>query len=441
MRDMKKLWSLVGAGLASLTLGLGGCEDNYSASLRYGVRNDPVPMVPGGQLGDERDDPDRPGQLPLMLVSGILNPKNPYHAKVDKITNSELLRDPTKLSPEDRDKIATTLEELFGTPASPRVRGYDSEANKVIDLGDAEQKALQLDQKQLEKGVRLYRIHCVHCHGVPGDGRGPTAQWVNPHPRDFRQGLFKFQSVDQTKSGMAGSPPRREDLLRTITYGLEGSAMPAFTLLTDDERQSLVSYVIHLSLRGRAEYDTIKGAFDWDRTKQTLKFNGDITLEQYVGAMHALNVPRWLESQKPSSKIEVAAFPFDENDMAEMKKSVERGLQMFKGIANPGADKDMEKFAKATNCVSCHKDFGRQAMFRWDDWGTLVKPNNLTNGTYRAGRRPVDFYYRIHSGINGSGMAAFGAAGLPPERIWDLVNFVRTMPYPGMRQTFGIVVQ
>src|SRR5215472_19025967 len=85
----------------------------------------------------------------------------------------------------------------------------------------------------------------------------------------------------------------------------------------------------------------------------------------------------------------------------------------------------------SASCVSCHKDFGRQATFRFDDWGTLVRPADLTRGVYRGGGRPVDIYYRIHSGINGSGMISQGK-NLNPEQIWDVVNFVRALPYPEM---------
>ena len=66
---------------------------------------------------------------------------------------------------------------------------------------------------------------------------------------------------------------------------------------------------------------------------------------------------------------------------------------------------------------------------RWDAWGTLVRPNNLTNGIYRGGRRNVDLYYRIHSGINGAGMIAFGTfEAKDPRLVWDLVNWWRSMP-------------
>jgi mono/diheme cytochrome c family protein len=439
--DMKKTLCVLIVAIA----GLGGCEQAYSPALRYQVRKDPVVMVPGGQLADERIDPDRPGQLPLLTVSGIFDPRNPLFAKREDIENKEKLRDPTTMPAADRQKLESTLEELFGTPAHPKVRNYDDATKKVVDLTPEAQQTLKLDAATLEKGSGLYRIHCVHCHGVPGDGRGPTAQWVNPHPRDFRQGLFKFQSVDQTKQGMAGSPPRRADLLHTLEYGLEGSAMPAFTLLTNAERETLVSYVIHLSLRGHAEYETIRGAFDRDNKTNTLAVRPTEEgppedLAAYLGFMQARNVGRWLESQKPANAIHVPPYPYDIGNIEELRKSAERGQQMFIGKANPDAGADLQKWVKAANCVSCHTTYGRQSTFRWDDWATLAKPNNLTVGVYRGGRRPIDFYYRIHSGINGSGMANFGSS-LPPQAIWDLVNFVRTLPYPAMRPELALNIQ
>src|SRR5262249_49568737 len=135
-----------------------------------------------------------------------------------------------------------TLVSFFGSPRNPKVKDAPS--------------SLGLDSEKLAAGSKLYRVHCLHCHGVNGDGRGVTARWVNPHPRDFRQGLFKFQSVDQVAGTL---PPRREDLKRTLLNGIEGTAMPAFNLLDSKDIDALVSYVMHLSIRGKVEYDTVRG--------------------------------------------------------------------------------------------------------------------------------------------------------------------------------------
>src|SRR5205085_2022380 len=107
---------------------------------------------------------------------------------------------------------------------------------------------LKLDRKTLEKGSAIFRKQCLHCHGLPGDGRGPTGPWVNPHPRDFRQGFFKFASTDP-----AIGKPRREDIRRTLLNGIDGTSMPSFHLLPADDLENLISYVIHLSIRGEAE--------------------------------------------------------------------------------------------------------------------------------------------------------------------------------------------
>ncbi|MCZ2111375.1 MAG: hypothetical protein LC118_17700 [Dehalococcoidia bacterium] len=62
-----------------------------------------------------------------------------------------------------------------------------------------------------------------------------------------------------------------------------------------------------------------------------------------------------------------------------------------------------------------------------DDWGMPLRPANLNRGVYKGGRRPIDLYWRIAKGINGSKMPAHFPT-LEPERIWDLVNFILALP-------------
>jgi mono/diheme cytochrome c family protein len=91
----------------------------------------------------------------------------------------------------------------------------------------------------------------------------------------------------------------------------------------------------------------------------------------------------------------------------------------------------------AAGCIGCHKDYGRQSVLFYDSWGTIGRPTDLTTGVYRGGRRPIDFYWRIDSGVNGSNMPTFGKL-LKANEIWDLVNFVQVLPFPKMRQQYGI---
>jgi mono/diheme cytochrome c family protein len=369
-------------------LALSGCQNEYDADLKYPPRTDPIVS---SSLGTVPTHIDKPGDFPNILVN--LNEEDQK-----KILN------PESLKPEARQQLQTLLDENFGTPAAP----------KVAHLEDAEREQLKLDQDTLAQGSKLYRLHCLHCHGLTGNGRGPTAPWVNPHPRDYRQGLFKFTST----TGGNARKPRRADLHRTLREGLEGTSMPAFSLLTASEIEALVSYVIHLSLRGEVEFSLMQGLLKDTIAAADLKDSFD----DYFGTIK----DRWLASAKaaitPDSTI-AANVKFPPSD--KQKQAVLHGWELFKSTKDAG-------------CIGCHQDYGRQGNYFFDAWGTIGRPADLTTGIYRGGRRPIDFFYRIHSGVNGSNMPAFGELLKDQEDIWDLISFLEVLPYPKMREQFGI---
>src|SRR5262249_58174589 len=70
-----------------------------------------------------------------------------------------------------------------------------------------------------------------------------------------------------------------------------------------------------------------------------------------------------------------------------------------------------------------------------DDWGHAQKPRDLTRGIYRGGRRPIDIFRRVHEGIPGTQMAGF-ANVLSHEEIWDVVNFVLSLPFDGEESAY-----
>jgi len=418
----------------TLSILLGGCtSDTYSDAIRYLVRTDPL-VMDAENLGPERPEPDRPGQLPLMSAKDLLELPNPFYQNLADAEKANLvktgkLRDPNLLTAVDRKNLQANLDQFFGSrPNRPRP-GVDSEAIRK----------LRLDEQTLAKGSALYRVQCLHCHGVTGNGRGPTSRWVNPHPRDYRQGLFKFQSIDQ----VAGiRKPSRDDLMRTLVRGVEGTSMPSFGLLNHEDLELLVSYVIHLSIRGETEFQTLKNAYDYKVEANALVPRSSSepldTIESFVAKLGK----DWVDAQDKAIVIE----PKDD-DPKSRAESVHRGHALFMAEdalltkAFPAAKAADLNNLKGASCVKCHKDFGRQANFKFDSWGTLVRAANLTTGNYRGGSRPVDLYFRVHSGINGSGMVAFGSI-LKSEQIWDVVNFVRLLPYPEMlRKEFGINIR
>jgi mono/diheme cytochrome c family protein len=382
---------------------LPGCDETYNEDMVYTKRSDPVILDPSrlNAAFAESPDPDRPGQLPLFRMANFDNPHNPFYPDKNKLL--PLYADATKLTGPERDVLDQILNERFGKPAAPKV-----------DIKPAEQVAdLKLDEATLKEGSKLYRLHCLQCHGLNGDGRGPTSKWVNPHPRDYRAGLFKFQSVDQVADART-LKPRRDDLFRTLHQGVEGTSMPSFNMLPDHELHALVSYVIHLSIRGEAELEGLRRIARGDADLKVWL----IGTRRKEGTLTKI-LAEWHFSQAPDKAIKPGPYkpPATEEEKAE---SIKKGLALYQA-----------------NCGACHQDYGRQAFFKMDEWGTLLKPQNLTTGVYRGGRRPIDLYWRIHSGINGSGMARQGGI-MDSDAIWNVVNFLQVLPYPAMRSKYGI---
>lgn len=382
------------AAVLFVSLALSGCGDSYPADMVYGVRTDLLVL-------------DRPQKAPASFgVPGkwpILEPAfseaNGYKWKV---------ANPKDLTVEQRSRFDKVLTELFGTPAAPKVAPSESVDEEAITR-------LGLTPDTLAAGSKLYRRHCLHCHGLTGDGHGPTAAWVNPHPRDYRQGVFKFTSSGQQTGRRK---PRREDLLRVLHQGIEGTSMPSFGLLPEDELQKLVSYVIHLSIRGQTEFNTMRLVLSSDEKMSPEEVAGELR-----GSFSDI-VSQWLEAegstitpQTPPRVVPANARTPEERK--EVEERIARGYQLFTGGV-PGT----------TSCISCHIDYGRRPNLLWDDWGTVVRPADLTAGIYRGGRRPIDLFWRVHSGVNGAGMPA--VKDIPENDLWDIVNFVLALPYPKM---------
>jgi mono/diheme cytochrome c family protein len=298
--------------------------------------------------------------------------------------------DPSSVPAPLRDELNAFLTRTFGTPADPAIVG-DDEANTLA-------ARLGLSPENLAAGSKLFRSRCQECHGAAGDGRGPTAPWLTPHPRDFRPGAFKFTST--------GKKPTRTDLFRTLTNGLPGTPMPAWNMRTEEERHRLIDYVTFLSVRGRTEFGVLR----------TLLLHGEEGLEDDVAGEAARALKAELRAWANAEHAVIPAAPPESADGSpEQAESVRRGHALFLD-------------AKGGACATCHTNYGRDAKLQYDVWGTLVKPADLTTVKRKGGDGPADLYRRIRGGIHPSNMPA--PAALTDDQVWDLVQFLRALPYP-----------
>lgn len=303
----------------------------------------------------------------------------------------------------------------------------------------------------LVRGRHLYAEHCQHCHGMSGDGDGPTAQYLNPRPRDYRKGIFKYTLTQ------ASERASRDDLKRIIHEGMPGTYMPSFKLLSPEEMNSVVEYVLWLSMRGEAEYQLVKylmtdyskvavaerveaglkekqsGAEDYETYDKIAKEFYELAndpeelLYEFDNAINMM-VSRWQSAQSPSALV-VPQEKWVGNDPA----SVERGrkwylsadLNCFACHGEAGFGDGPQQFA-ITKDLETGKDNPKPGLY--DTWGNPNPPRNLHTGIYRGGRRPIDLYARIHAGIKGTPMPAFGTK-LKDQDIWDIVNFLYSVRF------------
>ncbi len=281
------------------------------------------------------------------------------------------------------------LKDVFGTPAAPTVAAEPDAAGR-----------LGLSADGLAEGGKLFRRHCLQCHNLAGDGRGPSAFGSTPYPRDFRRGVFKFTTTGAPK-------PRHADILHLLPDGIKGTTMPAFGLLHEGERELLARYVVYLSARGQVEFETLVAAAEPGATIDPPAFA--------AGRLKAV-LKEWQDAADAPPPAGVAPEPADGDPGSPAHaEAVRRGHALFT--------------AKAENaCVTCHEGYGQTAVLRYDVWGTAVKPANLLANSLKGGSRSEDVFARIRGGIPAVGMPA--RPELDARQVWDLVRFVKSLPFP-----------
>ena len=342
-----------------------------------------------------------------------------------------------EISDEQEENVSEILEAAFGTPDAPKIPGVEGAA-ALLDQGFLDMAAGPVGRLEDGSPRGLYRQHCAHCHGVTGDGMGPTSEFLKPYPRDYRKGVFKF------KHTVLGAKPRKEDLRQVLMEGIPGTAMPSFRVYDSQELDAIIDYVIYLAIRGdverQLEATILQKTADEDGNPLLADTSADASAEDKEGLLDAKDiitdvVASWAEandSLMPTTKPPVN-WQSDEN--------IALGREIFLGTGGCVAchgktglgDGNPDLFDTWTEELVGAKGQSTSARLEFYDehfagTGTLKprtqRPRNLRLGSFRGGRRPIDIYSRISQGIAGTEMPGGKAKG---DDAWAVVAYVLSL--------------
>ena len=375
-------------------------------------------------------------------------------------------------------EIPAIMEASFGTPEHawfPFEASADIDAGKrnIVSVSHLGMAAGPVSSEEKGLMLGLYRKHCAECHGVTGDGAGPTAALLNPYPRDFRLGKFKFKSTPQRR------PPTDGDLRQVLEHGIPGTAMPSFKKLSDEEIDALVDYVKYLSIRGNFEKylmlevpalddepflsaDDQKKWFDPVSRETEVSLGADKkddapTIDYQERTEVAEQVVQKIRDVIGDQFWEFvvdrwAAGDANISEVPEVPVSLDPKNTQHQSLVDSGR----ELFLNKGGCVQCHGADGRGNGITdnsYDDWDNhwlkspgvdptdkktykdfkeagalkprVVKPRNLRLGVFRGGGEPETLYRRLANGIEGTPMPA--ATALSEDEIWALVAYVKSL--------------
>jgi cytochrome c oxidase cbb3-type subunit I/II len=269
-------------------------------------------------------------------------------------------------------KIAAETKDLEGLIAYVQKLGMNR--GKWRDLFEPQQlevteATFPRSSEWITHGREVYERRCLGCHGVTGDGNGPAATFLHKQrPRSFAAAVFKFRL---TKEPL----PTDGDLLRTITRGVRGTAMPAWYELPLTDRLAVVQY--------------IKFQLAVDRSDPAKPY-------------------AFFTEEPPGPPLYIGRPP------SPSQQILDRGKEVWQNA----------------KCWECHgqggKGDGQKAAGLKDDLGFSSVPADLTSGQFKSGPAVEDIFRTMSTGLSGTPMPSYRDS-LPDEDRWALAYYVLSL--------------
>lgn len=167
-------------------------------------------------------------------------------------------------------------------------------------------------EESIKRGRTVFENNeCIKCHGQFGRGDGPSAPTMVD---DWGKAI---RPADLTKPWTFRSGPKREDIFKAISTGLNGTPMPSFgDTIEETARWDLVHYIASLAGSEEARYSnyveaqSIEGNLDLSKGKEIFK-NARAALFPIIGQI----IEPGREFQPAAHEIEVKAV-YNADDIA-----------------------------------------------------------------------------------------------------------------------------
>jgi mono/diheme cytochrome c family protein len=238
----------------------------------------------------------------------------------------------------------------------------------------------------LNLGQTTYSEYCIQCHGVNGDGKGVSATGMNPPPRDFTLGVYKFGHV------VSGELPHDEDFYRIIRHGLNGTAMLPWDI--SDKRLDAVT-----------QYIKTFAPAAWEGTDKVPGTKFDLPVDPFGEAKRAEAI------EKGKKVYHVSAACIQCHRGYESKDQISSYSKELTGAPIPAADFATDLY---------------DLKLQDSEFGYKVVPPDFTWHNLRSITDLESIVKRLMYGVAGSGMPGWKDV-VSDEELWALAYYVDSL--------------